>query len=262
MTLRIKIDQVGLPEGTPGISRTDGLSTGAVVTLENVGSEGVTEFRLLWGPPNDTTARASLAATANPDVWTFSPTAGTYGTYLVELVENGVAIERRVFGVRTPNKRLLIPALNEAASRRASWENAGEDQIELSQNNAVDFDSAHLNDFPYAGWWRPLHEIAIALEEGIGVTGPTGATGSTGPTGPTGPTGDTGPTGPTGVVGYSETFGAAGSWVVNHNLGRHPFSSTVQTLGGVEIDVAVQHVTVNQSVVSFDAPTAGVVKFT
>jgi len=49
---------------------------------------------------------------------------------------------------------------------------------------------------------------------------------------------------------------------VNHNLGRHPFSSSVETLGGVEIEVAVQHVTTNQSVVSFDAPTAGIVKLT
>jgi hypothetical protein len=49
---------------------------------------------------------------------------------------------------------------------------------------------------------------------------------------------------------------------VNHNLGRHPFSSSVETLGGLEIEVAVQHVTDNQSVVSFDAPTAGTVKFT
>lgn len=49
---------------------------------------------------------------------------------------------------------------------------------------------------------------------------------------------------------------------MNHNLGRHPFSSSVETLGGVEIEVAVQHVTTNQSVVSFDAPTAGIVKLT
>lgn len=81
-------------------------------------------------------------------------------------------------------------------------------------------------------------------------------------TGIVGPEGPIGPTGPTGVAGYSETFDAASTWVVNHNLGRYPFSSSVQTLGGVEIDVAVQHVSVNQSVVSFDVPTAGVVKFT
>jgi hypothetical protein len=168
MPARIKIDQVGLPPGTPGVARTDGLDTGALVTLENVGSEGVTEFRLLWGPPDDTTARASLAPTVNPDIWTFSPSAGCYGTYLVELVENGVSLERRTFGIRTPSKRLLIPALNERGSREASWQNDGSDQIELSQNNAVDFDDVALNALNYAGWWRAEHELYRAVEEAGG----------------------------------------------------------------------------------------------
>lgn len=95
-----------------------------------------------------------------------------------------------------------------------------------------------------------------------GPAGPTGSTGAQGPQGTLGPVGPTGPTGATGVAGYSETFAAAATWTVNHNLGRHPYSWAVETLGGVEIDVAVQHVTANQSVVSFDAPTAGVAKFT
>jgi hypothetical protein len=97
-----------------------------------------------------------------------------------------------------------------------------------------------------------------------GAQGPQGTLGPVGPTGTTGATGDTGPTGATGpaVAAYSEIFGAAATWVINHNFGRHPYSWSVETLGGVEIDVAVQHVTLNQSVISFDAQTAGVAKFT
>ncbi len=167
MTARIKIDQVGLPAGVAGVARTDGLDTGALVTLENVDPHGETTFHLMWGPTDDTTAEASLAATGDPDIWTFSPTAGCYGSYIIELRENGIAIERRIFGVRTPANGLLIPALNERGSRHASWANDGADQIELSENNAVDFNDADLNALPYAGWWRALVELYRAFENGL-----------------------------------------------------------------------------------------------
>jgi Collagen triple helix repeat (20 copies) len=298
MPARIKIDQVGLPPGTPGVARTDGLDTGATVTLENVGSEGLTEFRLLWGPPDDTTAEMTLGPTGDPDVWTFAPTAGSYGTYIIELVENGIALERRIFGVRTPGKGLLIPGLNEAASKTASWLNDGSDQIELSQNNAVDFLDPDLNDLTYAGWWRATHELYRAVEEGVGAPGPTGPTGpageagasgapgAQGPTGATGQagavgspgpagadgndgndgaqgaTGGTGPQGATGPqpTGYAETFAAASSWTVNHNLGRYPAGCSVHSLGGLIVDAEIQHMSVNQIIVRFDAPMAGAVE--
>lgn len=156
---QLKIDQVGLPAGVAGVSRTDGLATGALVTITIVGSEGVNEVVLLWGPPDDTTAEASLAVTGDPAVWTFSPTPGTYGTYLIRLLEDGLEVDERVFGVRTPNKGLLIPALNERASKTASWANDGADQVRISRNNAEDFDEAALNNHRYAGWWRSQHEL-------------------------------------------------------------------------------------------------------
>lgn len=92
--------------------------------------------------------------------------------------------------------------------------------------------------------------------------------GATGATGPQGPPGEQGPPGPAGsgegggTVGYAQTFTAQASWVVNHNFGRHPYSWAVETLGGVEIDAAVHHITLNQSVVYFDTPVAGIVRFT
>lgn len=95
--------------------------------------------------------------------------------------------------------------------------------------------------------------------------GPTGATGEQGPQGEPGPTGAQGPQGPPGTNGsaaYVESFDAAPVWVVNHNLGRHPHTWAVEGLGNAEIDVLVQHVTVNQSRVYFDLPVAGVVRFT
>src|SRR6185503_4834384 len=168
---QIKIDQAGLPPGSPGVARTDGLAGGELVTLEHVDPGGATQFRLLWGPPDDTTARASLAPTGDPEVWTFSP---TFGTYIIELLQDGLPVERRIFGVRTPAKRLLIPALNEKASKFASWVNDGPDQVLLSQDNAVDYDDPALDALPYAGWWRSQHELYLAVERALGAAGAQG----------------------------------------------------------------------------------------
>ena len=92
--------------------------------------------------------------------------------------------------------------------------------------------------------------------------GPTGDPGPVGPPGPAGMIGPQGPQGERGSAAYVETFDAAPVWIVNHNLGRHPHTWAVSTLGNVEIDVCVQHVTMNQSRVYFDLPVAGIVRFT
>lgn len=170
MTARIKISQAGLAAGVAGKARTDGLATGALVTLEDVGGAGAgaSTFHLLWSPAEDTTAEGSLAVTGDLDVWTFSPTAAVYGSYLIELREDGVPVERRVFGIRTPANQLLIPALNERSSRLAGIHNDGADQIDLSNNNADDFPLAVLNGRRYAGWWRSLYELYRVVEFGIG----------------------------------------------------------------------------------------------
>lgn len=170
MTARIKISQAGLAAGVAGRSRTDGLATGALVTLEDVGGAGAgaSSFHLLWAPPEDTTAEASLAVTGDLDIWTFSPTAAAYGSYQVELRENTVPVERRIFGIRTPANQLLIPALNERASRHAGLDNDGADQIDLCEQNANDFPLSVLNSRRYAGWWRSLYELYRVVEFGIG----------------------------------------------------------------------------------------------
>src|SRR6187431_2872501 len=168
MVARIKISQAGLAAGVAGVSRTDGLATGALVTIEDVSGAGLSTFHLLWVPVEDTTAEASLAATGDPDIWTFSPMAAAYGSYEIELRESGVPVERRIFGIRTPANQLLIPALNERASRHANLDNDGADQIALSENNAIDFPLVVLNSFAYAGWWRSLYELYRIVEFGLG----------------------------------------------------------------------------------------------
>lgn len=95
-----------------------------------------------------------------------------------------------------------------------------------------------------------------------GPPGPPGPPGAPGEPGATGPQGPAGPPGPSGSAAYVESFDAAPVWIVNHNFGRHPHTWAVESAGAVEIDVAVQHVTANQSRVYFDLPVSGVVRFT
>lgn len=178
MPAQIRIDQEGLPEGTPGVSRTDGLDTGALVTLTNTGSGSTTAFRLLWVPPGDTTAVATLEPTDDPRVWTFAPTPGVYGSYRVELVENqGLTTElreRRILAVRTPGLGVVIPALGERGDSRASLVQAEQAQIDAAENNAVDYPDSALNAVPYAAWWRALHELAMNVDAAGGI--PPGTT--------------------------------------------------------------------------------------
>lgn len=50
---------------------------------------------------------------------------------------------------------------------------------------------------------------------------------------------------------------AAVQWTVNHNRGYRPAAVTVLSVGGVEIEAAITHVTDNQLVVDFAVPSAG-----
>jgi hypothetical protein len=162
----LRIDQDGLPDGEAGKSRTDGLATGGLVTLTDTSVGGSTDFKLLWTPPGDTTAVPSLAATGDPKVWTFSPTASKYGSYLVELVRNAglqsETRERRIIAMRTPGRGLIIPALSERGRIGASLDEPGGE--ELVDNNAEDFADPALNALPFAAWWRAMHELIVAVD--------------------------------------------------------------------------------------------------
>lgn len=189
MAASIKIDQAGLSAGGAGQSRTDGLDGGETVTLTNEGGGSTTRFILRWAPVEDIAALASLAPTApGSNVWSFTPSQGAYGEYLIECIEDEGQItqstQRRVFGVRLPASGLLVPALNTVADPTASLQSSGPAQVAASDNNATDFTSEPLlNNYAFAGWWRAMRELFFAVEAGGGgggaVTSVKGADGIT-----------------------------------------------------------------------------------
>jgi len=162
------IDQAGLPAGSPGFGRTDGLATGALVSLSSVGGGATHRFELLWVPPADLVAVPSLVQTG-PTTWEFSPQAGARGSYRILLVVNeGAPTESReihTFAIRTPNLGLIIPAANEVADMGATLVSQSASTIEASEQNE-----------PFApfvlgsswGWWRAIAEAIEALDLGGG----------------------------------------------------------------------------------------------
>lgn len=73
--------------------------------------------------------------------------------------------------------------------------------------------------------------------------------------------GTQGPAGPSGASGYDFIQSTtATSWTVNHNLGHRPLV-TVYSVGGLEIEAEVAHISNNQTVISFVTPTAGSARF-
>lgn len=164
MPASMRIDQAGLPVGTPGIARTDGLDTGALVTLTSVGGGTTHTFHLLWVPPEDTTAVGSLMQTG-PTVWTFSPTALVWGSYRIELVvDEGLSTESRqvrIFGIRLPTSGQLVPAANEAADPAATLLNAGSETIGRSENNEPFTPFVAGSSW---GWWRALRDLYTYVE--------------------------------------------------------------------------------------------------
>ena len=176
----ITINQAGLPAGVADQSRSDGLSTGALVTLSSVGGGVTHKFELLWVPDDDTTAVSSLTPTGTPSVWTFTPDTTVYGTYRIQLiVDEGLPTEDRsirLFSIRTPTKNLRIPALNERADPRATLLEDGAEQIEASEDNEPEAGGPFAGG-NYGGWYRSLRELYEAAEAGGGGGGPTGPAG-------------------------------------------------------------------------------------
>lgn len=64
-----------------------------------------------------------------------------------------------------------------------------------------------------------------------------------------------------GGTSYQHTQSAASaSWTVNHNLGRWPSAVSVLSAGSVEVEADVIHVSINQLIVNFAAPFAGLAR--
>ena len=176
--MAFSIEQTGLPAGVVGNSRTDGLDGGELVTLDGSGQSATTwEYELLWVPPGDSTAEASLGPVGPDSIWTFAPTPGAYGSYRIrEVLDRGLSTESstiRIFGVRTPQSGLLIPPLNTVADKNASLLLSGPAQVDASEDNAVDY-GGDLDAFNYAGWWRALHQLFMAADSSGGGGGTPG----------------------------------------------------------------------------------------
>lgn len=144
----ITFDQTTLsPAGIVNRSRSDGLINGSEVTV-TVNEPGVVTF--VDVPEGDTTSVSSLHQ-ASPLAWKFTPTAGIYGSWLIEFKPTAVQNQpvRRIFAVRSPSKALRIPAFNEHASSKATVAN-GSSLVDSSDNN---------EGGSYRGWAPALAEL-------------------------------------------------------------------------------------------------------
>lgn len=167
----IKFDQVGLtPPGVAGKTRSDGLSNGALVTI-TTSEAGIVQF--LWVPIDDSSAVSSLSQTS-PTTWTFTPSSNVYGTYRVKFTatSNPAATTIRLFVIRTPNRHLRIPALNERASPNANLINLSDAIVAASEFNEPGEGDAPFSSGDYTGWWSALAELFMAVEN-LEVTGGT-----------------------------------------------------------------------------------------
>jgi hypothetical protein len=164
MAAIIKIDQSGRPAGVAGQSRSDGLSTGAVVTLTSVTPGTTNAWQLLWTPDEDTTAAPSLVASGVTS--TFTPSTAVYGTYRIQLTVDATlpteSISVRTFAVLTPGRGLRIPALNERASADATLVNGASYVVESETNEPIA--GGHFAAGSYGGYYSALRDLYLKVE--------------------------------------------------------------------------------------------------
>jgi hypothetical protein len=145
-------------------SRSDGLATGAVVTLTSVTPGTTNAWALLWVPDADVAAEASI--TPSGVTSTFTPTVGARGTYRIRLtVDAGLPTESisiRTFSVRTASAALRIPALNERADPAASLINDGAVYIAASESN--ENGTGPFSTGNYGGYYTAMKELFDRVE--------------------------------------------------------------------------------------------------
>lgn len=170
MAATIKIDQVGRPAGVAGQSRSDGLATGAVVTLTSTVPGTTNTWELLWTPDADTTAVPTLVLSGVTS--TFTPTAGVYGTYRIKLTVDATlvteSISIRTLSILTPIRSLRIPALNERANPDATLATGSIYVAESETNEPVA--GGHFVGGSYGGWYAALVDLITKFEALVSVT--------------------------------------------------------------------------------------------
>lgn len=153
MSASIKFDQAGLSVGVNGKSRSDGLATGAVVTVTNAGG-GPCTCEFLWKPPTDT---AATLVQVSPTQWQFTPQASRYGDYIVRLTETSTnTIDDKAFGVRLPNSGLLPVGFNAVGDRTVHLNST------LGDKATAALSSTHnetVTGFDWTGWWPYITEL-------------------------------------------------------------------------------------------------------
>lgn len=97
-------------------------------------------------------------------------------------------------------------------------------------------------------------ETALSVTTGSSVS--LVNTGLVGPPGPQGEQGEQGIPGPVGEYYKHDQVIAADTWVVNHNFGIRPLCSAF-TVGGMMMWADIQHTSINQITIYFDAPVSG-----
>lgn len=177
MAATILFDQVGLPAGVPGRARSDGLDTGATVTITNASGQPC-RVEFWWIPPDDTVAALSQNS---PIQWEFDPEAARYGEYIIRMIEaEGTASETediKSFGVRLPVSGLLITGFNSKGDFDVNLASSATDKTNAAliafQNEPLP-DNGAIN---YVNWWqsqRELYAFVETLSVGSGVTSITG----------------------------------------------------------------------------------------
>ncbi len=114
MSAIMKIDQAGISSGTAGVSRNDGVATGALVTLTSTAHVATFSFKLLHVgsiPYPDLNSRSSLKQ-ASATTWTFTPTSSVSGVWLIELTTDAgthnEASQVLSFGIKSSTDALVV----------------------------------------------------------------------------------------------------------------------------------------------------------
>lgn len=173
MAATILFDQIGLPAGISGRARSDGLDTGATVTITNASGQPC-RCEFWWIPPDDTVAALSQNSAIQ---WEFDPEAARYGEYIVRMIEaEGTASETediKSFGVRLPSSGLLITGFNSKGDFDVNLASSGADKVQAA---LIAFQNEPLPDnglIDYVNWWqsqRELYQLIESLALGTGVT--------------------------------------------------------------------------------------------
>ena len=186
MTALMQIDQVGLSGGTPGKTRSDGLLTGATVTVTITVPGETNDLELLWIPDGDTATAASFMATG-ATTWEFTPSPSCPGTYRILAIVDGVEVEVRELRVRTALLRQIVPSLNELADPTANLLNNGAALVLASEDNENELSllpglsGAEPSAVPspfiggnYGGWYRWVRDTSIQMEDRAAALDPLG----------------------------------------------------------------------------------------